>query len=138
MTIRQITALVFLTWVGLAASPVLAEDATPVSRSFAIVLENASGSAPAGRLDVQVRVFEGENPDAPPQVSNITVHAVSVEAASWPMRVAVPVSEARLSAALHPYVSALVLSEGRMLLWDAEAVPLAPAGETTVKLIPVP
>jgi hypothetical protein len=108
-------------------------------RKLAIVLEAAPGvAAKSGPVSIELRLFEGENPDAPPQVTNIAIKSVAAETLALPMTVEVEVPAPRLAGTLQPMVGVLVLAEGRMAFWNDSMVPLARSGATTVRLSPVP
>lgn len=121
--------------VGCAA---VAEGPAPAEK-LTIVIEGPSGPAlRTGPFDISVRVFEADDPDAPPQVTNIAVHTVAVADLAQPLTVEIDVPAARLAGALRPAVGAIVSSKGNLAYWTEMFVPLERSGPTRVRLAPVP
>jgi hypothetical protein len=114
------------------------EIPTSAVQTITIVLEGAQELAPFGPSEIQVRIFEGEDPDAPPQVTTLAAKTVAVERLSLPMAVDLDVPVNRLAASMRPMVGVLVLEGGNMVLWNDAAAPLARSGSTVVALARVP
>lgn len=135
----ELLAVLLLSWltagIALAGS---ADAPVPAVQTITIVLEGAAALAPAQPVEIQVRVFEGEDPDAPPQVTTFAAKSVAAEHLSLPMAIDIDVPVERLAASLRPMVGVLVLSGGNMVLWNDAAAPLSRLGSTVVTLARVP
>lgn len=131
-----------LVLLGILGGQVTAGPATSPERAEAsvieVTLEVSADQSPVGAAEVQVRVFEADDPDAPPQVSNVAADTIAIETLTFPATVKLMAPAGRLAGVLRPAVGVIVVSEGRMVLWNEAIAPLNPSGPTTVRLVPVP
>lgn len=131
-------------WLALSASAVAGD--TDVVRAEArpggvtVVIEGPAADAPpkGGPYEVSVRIFEAEDPDAPPQVSTIAMKSINVDRLDAPVTTEIEVPPQRLAGALRPAVGVIVTSGGNMIYWTDTFVPLARSSPTAVRLAPVP
>lgn len=107
-------------------------------RPVTIVVTGPQDVRAEGPVTVDIRIFDGEDPDAPPQVTNIAVKSVAAETLALPMTVEVEVPAARLAVALRPMAGVLVTRNGAMAYWSDALVALSGTGPTEVRLAPVP
>lgn len=123
-------------WSAAVAEPPPAPSAV---QTVTIVLNGPHETAAEGPFDVQVRIFEAENPDAPPQVTAMAAKSVAADALKLPMAVELDVPVERLAGAMKPAVGVLVLGKGgKMVLWTGSYQALSRTGSTVVDLAPVP
>lgn len=118
------------------AEPPVSPRAT---QTVTIVLNGPHETMAEGPFDVQVRVFEAENPDAPPQVTAMAMKSVPVVSLKLPMAVDLEIPVERLAGAMKPAIGVLVLGkDGRMIYWTDSYQALSRSGSTVVELAPVP
>lgn len=139
---RGVCVLLALSVAGIVASnPARAETAARgvgETDTVAIVIEGPSVPAVTGKAEVQLRIFDAEDPDAPPNVTNIAVQNVVLDPLAFPISLEVAVPKSRLLAAMRPAVGVIIIANGTMAYWSETIVPLDRTGSTTIRVAPVP
>jgi hypothetical protein len=113
-----------------------AEPREPVSLGIVILGPDMSGRE--GPFEVAIRVFEAEDPDAPPHMSTLAAESLTVPALAFPLEATVRIPAERLAGAVRPAVGVIVSRGGSMALWTDAIAPLSRTGRTSVRVVAVP
>lgn len=121
-----------------AAAGARAEPAASETTSLDVIITGPDAQPISGKAEIQLRIFEGEDPDAPPNVTNIAVENVVFDPLKFPVTLKVVAPKARLAGALQPAVGIIIVANGNMVYWNEAIAPLERSGPTQVRVVPVP